>query len=336
MVTGGAGFIGSNFIRHILKKDHDIEVVNVDILTYAGNLKNLKDVEKQFSNRYTFFRGDVCDRKFISSILETHRIDVLINFAAESHVDRSIMDSDIFVKTNIIGTKTLLDAALDAAVPLFIQISTDEVYGSLDYDGKFTEKSVIAPNSPYAASKAAADHLVRAYSVTYELPVIITRCSNNYGPYQFPEKFIPLMILNAIENKPLPVYGNGENIRDWIHVEDHSSALYTVMSKGKPGEVYNIGGNCEKQNVDVTRTILDVLSKPQELITFVTDRPGHDLRYAMDYSKLQNSLGWEPKVRIEEGLHETIKWYSENTEWIQSVKTRDYLTYYEKQYGSER
>lgn len=336
MVTGGAGFIGSNFIRHILKKVHDIEVVNVDVLTYAGNIKNLNDIEKQFSNRYSFFRGDICDREFISTILKDHRIDVILNFAAESHVDRSIMDSDIFVKTNIIGTKTLLDAALDAAVPLCVQISTDEVYGTLDYDGKFTEKSAIAPNSPYAASKAAADHLVRSYWATYELPVIITRCSNNYGPYQFPEKFIPLMILNAIENKPLPVYGNGENIRDWIHVEDHCAALYTVMTNGKPGEVYNIGGNCEKRNIDVARTILDALSKPGELVTFVSDRPGHDLRYAMDYSKLRDSLGWKQKVRFEDGLRETIEWYSENTGWIQNINTREYLTYYEKQYGSER
>ncbi len=334
MVTGGAGFIGSNFIRYVLSRDSEIEIINVDKLTYAGNLANLHDVESRYSERYTFHMGDICDREFIKQTVVNCNVEAIINFAAESHVDRSILESDVFVTTNIVGTKVLLDAALDMNISLFIQISTDEVYGSLGPEGQFTEDTQIAPNSPYSASKAAADHLARAYYKTYELPVIITRCSNNYGPYQFPEKFIPLMILNAQEDIPLPIYGRGVNIRDWIHVEDHCAALFTVLKKGKRGEVYNIGGECEQQNIDIAYKILDVLSKPRSLITYVTDRLGHDLRYAMDFSKLKTQLGWEPKIGFEDGLVSVVSWYVENAPWLENVKTKEYLTYYEEQYGS--
>ena len=334
MVTGGAGFIGSNFIRYVLSRDSEIEIINVDKLTYAGNLGSLHDVESRYLERYTFHMGDICDGEFIKQTIVNCNVEAIINFAAESHVDRSILDSDVFVTTNIVGAKALLDAALDTNISLFIQISTDEVYGSLGSEEKFTEDTQIAPNNPYSASKAAADHIARAYYKTYKLPVIITRCSNNYGPYQFPEKFIPLMILNAQEDIPLPIYGRGVNIRDWIHVQDHCAALFAVLKKGKQGEVYNIGGECEQQNIDIAYKILDVLSKPRSLITYVTDRQGHDLRYATDFSKLTTQLGWEPKIGFEEGLVSAISWYVENAPWLENVETKGYLTYYEEQYGS--
>lgn len=334
LVTGGAGFIGSNFIRYILERDRNSSVVNLDALTYAGNLENLGDVEKRYSDRYTFCKGDICDGELTAKLLKQHHIKKIINFAAESHVDRSILDSDAFIQTNIVGTKSLLDSALDAGIELFIQISTDEVYGSLGAEGAFTEEHQIAPNSPYSASKAAGDHIARAYHKTYGLPVIITRCSNNYGPYQFPEKLIPLLIVNAVDDKPLPIYGTGKNIRDWIHVDDHSAAIDVILSRGRPGEVYNIGGNCEKENIVIAETVLDTLSKPRDLITFVKDRPGHDLRYAMDYSKLNSELGWEPSIRFEDGLQETIDWYLNNDEWVRRIFTKEYLNYYELNYGS--
>ena len=334
LVTGGAGFIGSNFIRFVLRRDQNVSVTNLDKLTYAGNLENLSDVEEKFSERYNFHHGDICDKLLVKRLLKENDIDCIVNFAAETHVDRSIIDSDAFIRTNVIGTKALLDAALDADLRLFIQISTDEVYGSLGQDGKFCEESRIDPSSPYSASKAAADHLSRAYFKTYKLPVIITRCSNNYGPYQFPEKLIPLLITNAIENKPLPIYGSGKNIRDWIYVDDHSSAIEKILNSGIPGEVYNIGGDCELENLTVAEMVLDLLSKPRSLITFVKDRPGHDLRYAMDFAKLKTELGWSPAMRFETGLKQTIDWYLKNQDWVARVFTKEYLDYYEQNYGS--
>lgn len=334
LVTGGAGFIGSNFIRYILKKPPGVSITNLDKLTYAGNLENLSDVEDEYSDRYNFHNGDICDKLLVKRILKENNIDSIINFAAETHVDRSIIDSDAFIETNIVGTKTLLDAALNADLSLFIQISTDEVYGSLGHKGKFTEESKLDPNSPYSASKAAADHIAKAYFKTYGLPVIITRCSNNYGPYQFPEKLIPLLITNALENKSIPVYGTGKNIRDWIYVGDHSSAISAILEKGVPGEVYNIGGDCELENLTVVEMVLDLLSKPRSLITFVKDRPGHDMRYAIDFTKLKTELGWCPAMQFEIGLQETIDWYLKNKNWVAHVFTKEYLDYYEQIYGS--
>lgn len=335
-ITGGAGFIGSNFIRYVLDHRNDAFIVNFDNLTYAGNLENLTDVSQKYSDRYVFYRGDICDGELVRKVLKTRTIDVIINFAAETHVDRSIISSDVFIQTNIIGTKILLDAALDAKIPLFIQISTDEIYGSLGPTGKFTEESQIKPNSPYSASKAAADHLVRAYYKTYGLPAIITRCSNNYGPYQFPEKFIPLFITNALEDKPLPLYGSGKNIRDWIFVDDHSAAVLAILQNSRPGEVYNIGGGYEKENRDVAEEILTILGKPMSLLTFVTDRPGHDLRYAMDYTKINRELNWRPQMPFDQGLGLTIDWYKEHTDWVNRIKTKEYLQYYELNYGFRR
>jgi len=330
LVTGGCGFIGSNFVRYILEKHPSDEVVNLDKLTYAGNLENLSDVAAM--SRYRFIRGDICDRPLVEEILSSG-VDCVVNFAAESHVDRSIQDSGAFVKTNVMGTHVLLEASRSQRVARFIQISTDEVYGSLGGKGHFTEESRLSPNSPYAASKTAADLLVRACCRTYGFPGIITRCSNNYGPYQFPEKLIPLMITNAMEGKELPVYGDGLNVRDWIHVEDHCRAIDVVIRKGKDGEVYNIGGSTERTNIEIVREILRLMERPEDMIRFVADRPGHDRRYAMDCSKLQRELGWTAQIPFEKGLAETVRWYQERSDWWKKIKTGEYLKYYEVTYG---
>ena len=331
LVTGGAGFIGSNFVRYMLNK-YDYRIVNYDKLTYAGNLENLKDVEN--NKNYVFVKGDINDREKLKELIKKHKINVIINFAAESHVDRSILGAEEFIETNIKGTYVLLELAKDFKVDEFIQISTDEVYGELGETGKFREDTPLAPNSPYSASKAAADLLCRAFFRTHKLPVIITRCSNNYGPYQFPEKLIPLMMNNALEDKELPVYGDGKNVRDWIFVLDHCSAIDVVLHKGKVGEVYNIGGECEKRNIDIVRLILKKLKKSEKLIRFVKDRPGHDWRYSMDISKIQKDLGWKPETSFDEGMDITIKWYLHNKEWIKRCITGEYRKYYEKNYKS--
>lgn len=327
LVTGGAGFIGSNFIRYMLER-HAYSIINLDALTYCGNLENLRDVEDH--PRYTFIRGSITDRELVNRIIRD--VDAVINFAAESHVDRSIQDPEIFIKTNVLGTQTLLEASRREGIERFIQISTDEVYGSAE-TGYFTEETPLAPNSPYSASKAAADLMVRAYHRTYGLPVNITRCSNNYGPYQFPEKLIPLMITNALEDCPLPVYGDGMNVRDWLHVEDHCSAIDLVLHHGREGEVYNIGGNNERRNIDIVRLILRELGKDESLIRFVEDRPGHDRRYAIDATRIRNELGWKPRYSFREGIRETINWYIRNRKWWENIKSGEYLRYYERMYG---
>lgn len=331
LVTGGAGFIGSNFIRYMLST-YDYKIINLDLLTYAGNLENLKDIADD--ERYHFIKGDICDRELLDVIFNKYDIDVVINFAAESHVDRSIEDPEIFLKTNVLGTQALLDTATahwktepgnkysreyrDGVK--FIQVSTDEVYGELGKEGLFTEETNLAPNSPYSASKAAADLMVRAYHETFGLPVNITRCSNNYGPYQYPEKLIPLMIGNALAGKPLPVYGDGKQIRDWLYVKDHCRAISAVLHKGKDGEIYNIGGNNEKENIEIVKLILNVLGKDEKLITFVADRPGHDRRYAIDNTKITRGLGWSPSYTFEDGIWKTIDWYVNNQDWLYHQK----------------
>ena len=328
LVTGGAGFIGSNFIHHILNQHPDWRITNLDKLTYAGNLENLKDIEK--SPGYTFVNGDIADREFVDSIL-TDGYDCIINFAAESHVDRSIMDATPFIETNVKGTQVLLEGAEKHRIQRFIQVSTDEVYGSID-SGSFTEESPLSPNSPYSASKAAADLLCRAYFKTYRLPVIITRCTNNFGPYQFPEKLIPLAITNALEDKQVPVYGDGLNVRDWIFVPDHCRALDAIMQKGKPGEIYNIGSGNEKTNLELIHKLLELLDKPRSLIQFVADRPGHDRRYALDITKITGKLGWKPAYSFEEAISATVDWYLKNEPWWRQVKSGDYLKYYQRMY----
>ena len=329
LVTGGAGFIGSNFIHHILSEHPNWEVTNLDKLTYAGNLENLKDVENNL--RYRFVKGDITDRKLISSLLP-EGIDAIINFAAESHVDRSILDASPFIETNIKGTQALLEGARQYKLGRFIQVSTDEVYGSIQ-EGKFTEKSSLSPNSPYAASKAAADLLCHAYWKTYHLPVIITRCSNNLGPFQFPEKLIPLAITNALENKPIPIYGDGLNIRDWIYVADHCRALDLVLQKGMPGEVYNIAADQEKTNLGLIHRLLDIMGKPKSLISFVADRPGHDRRYALDADRIAKELGWKPLYSFEKALAATVDWYVNNEPWWRRIKSGDYTKYYQIMYS---
>jgi len=321
LVTGGAGFIGSNFVHYMLREYADVEIVNVDLLTYAGNPDNLRAVAGDV--RHRFVRADVADREAMEPLF-AEGIDAVVHFAAESHVDRSIADPAVFVRTNVLGTQTLLDLALKYKVSRFLQISTDEVYGSLGETGRFTERSPLAPNSPYSASKAGADLLVRAYHETYGLDVVITRCSNNYGPYQFPEKLIPLMIMNALQDRPLPVYGDGLHVRDWLHVEDHCRAVDLVLRKGTAGEVYNVGGNNERTNLEVVRTILRELGKPETLIAFVPDRPGHDRRYAIDASKIRNELGWTPQYEFAAGIRDTIRWYVVNREWLDRVKSGAY------------
>ncbi len=330
MVTGGAGFIGSNFVRFLLNAHDDVRVINFDSLTYAGNLENLTDVAGD--PRYLFVRGDICDRAAVEGVVREHGIDTIVHFAAESHVDRSILGAAVFVSTNVVGTQVLLDVAREQGIRRFLHVSTDEVYGSLGAEGKFTESTPLHPNSPYAASKASSDLLVLSYHHTFGLPVILTRCSNNYGPYQFPEKLIPLMILNAMTDKPLPVYGDGLQVRDWIHVDDHCRAIEVILRKGTVGEVYNIGGNNEWRNIDIVKLILRVLSKPEALITFVKDRPGHDRRYAMDATKLQNLLGWSPAFSFETGIQQTIRWYVENRGWAERVMTGAYQEYYKVMY----
>lgn len=332
VVTGGCGFIGSNFVMHLLRSYEDVRVTNLDLLTYAGNLANLEEAYS-YGDRYRFVKGDIADRQLVDSIL-SDPTDILVNFAAESHVDRSILDSADFVRTNIMGTQVLLDAGRSHHVSRFVQISTDEVYGSLGPEGSFSEDHALAPNSPYSASKAAADLLVRAYHKTHGLDVVTTRCSNNYGPYQFPEKLIPLMITNAMEDKALPVYGDGLNVRDWIYVTDHCQAIDLIMRKGKTGEVYNIGGGTELPNIDIVKLILKILGKPENLIRFVEDRPGHDRRYAMDSTKLRRELGWKPLVDFHDGMALTVQWYKENVQWWQQIKTGEYLSYYERWYGN--
>ncbi len=330
LVTGGAGFIGSNFVCYILRQHPDWEVTNLDKLTYAGNLENLTDVEG--SPRYQFVKGDIADRELVDKLLK-QGFDVVVNFAAESHVDRSIMDSSPFIKTNVQGAQVLLEGARQHGVKLFLQVSTDEVYGSLGMSGKFTEESPLLPNSPYAACKAAADCLCRAYYHTYGLPVIITRCSNNYGPFQFPEKLIPLVITNALEGKEIPIYGDGLNVRDWIHVEDHCRAIDLIIQQGKPGEIYNIGGNCEKTNLELVKRILDIMSKPDSLITFVGDRLGHDQRYALETLKVERELDWRAATSFEEGLSETVQWYIDNESRWRRTKSGEYIEYYERTYS---
>jgi len=328
-VTGGAGFIGANFVRHILETYPDYKLINYDKLTYAGNLENLAGLED--NRNYTFVRGDIADRKQVGEVMSPG-VDVVLNFAAESHVDRSLEEAAVFIQTNVLGTQVLLEAALKHKVDRFIQISTDEVYGSLGPTGSFTEKTPLSPNSPYAATKAAADLMVRAYFESFSVQAIITRCSNNYGPYQFPEKLIPLFITNALEDIPLPVYGDGLYIRDWIHVIDHCRALDLVLHRGKPGEIYNIGGGSERTNLEITKLILKHLEKPESLITHVKDRPGHDRRYAIDCSKLKRELGFETSMTLEDGLKQTMDWYIQNRSWWEKVRSGEYREYYHRHY----
>lgn len=332
LITGGAGFIGSNFIHQILRKQTGVTLVNFDKLTYAGNPENLTSVEKH--PNYRFVKGDITKQDEVDAAIESHKIEAIIHFAAESHVDRSISGPKVFTDTNIIGTQTLLEAARKFNLKRYLQVSTDEVYGSLGATGKFMETTPLAPNSPYSASKAAADMLVRAYVHTYNLPAVVTRCSNNYGPYQFPEKLIPLMIINTMNNKPLPVYGDGMNVRDWIHVDDHNSGVWTVFEKGTVGEVYNLGGEAEKPNIEIVKLVLKHLGKDESMITYVKDRPGHDRRYAMDISYIGKTLGWKPDVTFEDGLRSTIDWYVNNQSWWSRIISGEYLSYYQSNYGN--
>lgn len=332
LVTGGAGFIGSNFVRMVLSAQPDCFIVNLDKLTYAGNLENLAEFLNHPNHK--FVKGDICDGELIERIIDEHKIDTIINFAAESHVDRSITEPKVFIDTNVTGTLTLLEAARDKELDRFIQISTDEVYGALGPEGKFTEKTPLSPNSPYSSSKAAADHLVKAFGHTWGVKYNITRCSNNYGPYQFPEKLIPLMINNALNDKELPVYGDGLYVRDWLYVYDHCTAVWKVLTDAPPGEIYNIGGCNEKTNLEVINLILDRLGKPQSLIKHVADRPGHDRRYAIDASKIIADLGWRPSVSFEEGINRTIDWYLQSKDWLSNVVSGDYQKYYESMYSN--
>ena len=334
-VTGGAGFIGSNFIFHILKKYPDYRVVCLDKLTYAGNLSTLASVEG--NKNFRFVKIDICDRQAVFNLFKEEKPHTVVNFAAESHVDRSIADPEIFLKTNILGTATLMDACREYGIKRFHQVSTDEVYGDLPLDRPdlfFTEKTPIHTSSPYSSSKAAADLLVLAYYRTYGLPVTVSRCSNNYGPYHFPEKLIPLMIANALNDKPLPVYGTGENVRDWLYVEDHCKAIDLIIHKGKAGEVYNVGGHNEMRNIHIVKFICKELGKPESLITYVSDRKGHDLRYAIDPTKIHTELGWLPETKFSDGIKKTVKWYLENRKWWEDIISGEYKNYYEKMYGN--
>ena len=345
LVTGGAGFIGSNFVHHILQEKQEIQcLVNLDLLTYAGNLDNLLRVKDD--KRYVFVHGDIRDKELVNQLFDKYKFDTVVHFAAESHVDRSIMEPDIFLTTNIVGSQTLLEAAKRhwnlepdnkysrEYLPgvKYLQVSTDEVYGALGKTGMFTETTPISPNSPYSASKASADLIVHAYHQTYGMPVNITRCSNNYGPYQFPEKLIPLMLHNAMNDKPLPIYGDGMQIRDWLHVKDHCSAILRVLEKGEIGEVYNIGGNNERANIEIVKLILSVLGKSESLISYVKDRPGHDRRYAIDNTKITTQLGWAPSYTFQQGISETIEWYLQNSAWVERVVSGDYMDYYSRTY----
>ena len=344
LVTGGCGFIGSNFIRYLLRESNfSGNIINVDKLTYAGNPENLSDLENEFQDRYTFLKADLCDRDKIAQIFDRYSIDTICHFAAESHVDRSIVEPNAFIQSNIIGTFNLLECCRKNRdqIELFHHVSTDEVFGSLGKDGLFTETTPYSPNSPYSASKAASDHMVRAYHKTYGLPVTISNCSNNYGPYQFPEKLLPLMILNGLEEKALPVYGDGKNVRDWLYVRDHCSAVWLIMRKGKRGDTYNIGGNNEIENIKIVEMICDILDEirklegiksRKELIAFVKDRPGHDKRYAIDFSKLRHELDWMPEESFASGLRRTIEWYLDNTNWVNRVKSGEYQSWVESHY----
>ncbi len=318
LVTGGAGFIGSCFVRHILNKYKDYEVINLDALTYAGNIENLDDVKN--NSNYKFVHGNICDKKLVRELV--NEVDAVINFAAESHVDRSITGPEIFIETNVQGTLNLLQASKEANIQRFLQVSTDEVYGTLGKDGYFYETTPLAPNSPYSASKASADLLVRAYYETYKMPVLNTRCSNNYGPYQYPEKLIPFFISKLLRNEKVPVYGDGLNVRDWLYVYDHCSAIDTVLHKGRVGEVYNIGGHNEKTNLEITKIILEAMGKDESSIEYVQDRLGHDRRYAIDNHKIQTELGWQPSLTFEEGIKLTIDWYLNNQDWIKSIEAK--------------
>jgi len=330
LVTGGAGFIGSNFVQIVLSEHPDCFIINLDKLTYAGNLKNLESILDHTNHK--FIKGDICDGSLVEKIIEQYQVNAIVNFAAESHVDRSINEPKIFIETNVAGTLTLLETARDKQLDRFIQISTDEVYGSLGPDGKFTEQTPLAPNSPYSASKAAADHLVKAFGHTWGLKYNITRCSNNYGQYQFPEKMIPLMINNALNDKPLPVYGDGLHIRDWLYVYDHCTAIWKVLTEAAPCEIYNIGGCNEKTNMEVVKLILKRLKKPESLIKHVTDRPGHDRRYAIEAGKIMKDLDWQPSVSFEEGIKKTIDWYLQNEEWLSNIVSGGYQKYYKSMY----
>lgn len=327
LVTGGAGFIGSNFVHYLLRKNDDVEIINLDKLTYAGNLENLRDIKG--NSNYRFVKGDICDAGLVDELMVD--VEVVVNFAAESHVDRSIGGPDAFIRTDVFGAFILLDAARRHNVKKFMQISTDEVYGSID-KGSFKETDALMPSSPYSASKAGADRLAYSYFVTYDLPVIITRCSNNFGPYQYPEKLISLFVTNAIEDKPLPIYGDGKNVRDWLYVDDHCDAIHFLMAHGKDGEVYNIGGGNERTNLEITDFILDKLNKPQSLKTYVKDRLGHDRRYSVDCSKIAR-LGWQPQFTLESALEHTIDWYVQNRWWWEKLKNGEYLEFYKKNYG---
>lgn len=335
LVTGAAGFIGSNFVFHMRKAHPEYDIIALDSLTYAGNLETLAPVMEE--DHFTFVRCDITEREGVRKVFEEHHPDVVVNFAAESHVDRSIEDPSVFLRTNILGTQVLMDACREFGIRRFHQVGTDEVYGDLPLDRPdlfFTEDLPLQASSPYSASKASADLLAMAYHRTYGLPVTISRCSNNYGPYQFPEKLIPLMIANALADKPLPVYGTGENVRDWLYVEDHCRAIDMILENGKVGEVYNIGGHNERSNLDVVKTILKQLGKPESLITFVGDRKGHDLRYAIDPSKIHGELGWLPETKFDDGIRQTIDWYLNNESWWKNIISGDYMEYYEKMYGN--
>ena len=334
LVTGGAGFIGGNFVHYMVDKYPNYMIVNLDALTYAGNLETCQPVEGK--PNYKFVKGDIADREFIFDLFEKEKFDVVVNFAAESHVDRSVKDPEIFIKTNVLGTQVLMDASRAYGVERYHQVSTDEVYGDLPLDRPdlfFTEETPLHTSSPYSASKASADLLVFAYHRTFGLPITISRCSNNYGPYHFPEKLIPLMISRALNDEKLPVYGNGENVRDWLHVYDHCAAIDLILHKGHVGEVYNVGGHNERTNLEVVRTILKALGKSEDLITYVTDRPGHDLRYAIDPQKLENELGWKPTYNFDTGIAQTIQWYLDNKQWWENIISGEYQNYFEKQYG---
>ena len=333
LVTGGAGFIGSNFVYYMLEKHPDYSIVCLDALTYAGNLETLNEALK--NPKFKFVKGNICDRELVYKLFETEKFDIVVNFAAESHVDRSIDNPEIFLMTNILGTQVLMDACRKCGIKRYHQVSTDEVYGDLPLDRPdlfFTEETPIHTSSPYSASKAGADLLVLAYHRTYGLPVTISRCSNNYGPYHFPEKLIPLMIANALNDKPLPVYGKGENVRDWLYVEDHCSAIDLVIHNGKIGEIYNIGGHNEKANIYIVKKILEILGKPESLITYVADRKGHDLRYAIDPTKIHNELGWLPQTKFDDGIVKTVKWYLDNKAWWENIISGEYKEYYKKMY----
>jgi dTDP-glucose 4,6-dehydratase len=331
LLTGGCGFIGSNLVRLLLAERPGWRIVNLDKLTYAGNPENLADLEKD--PRYRFVRGDICNGELIGDLFKVERIDAVMHLAAESHVDRSILAPSVFIETNVRGTQVLLEAAREFGVKRFLHVSTDEVYGSLGPTGLFTEETPLAPSSPYSASKASSDLLALAYAHTFKVPVVVTRCSNNYGPYQFPEKLIPLMIANAVRDLPLPVYGDGMNVRDWIHVEDHCRGLLVALEQGEAGQVYNFGASSERHNIDIVKQVLRAVGKPESLIKFVKDRPGHDRRYAIDSSKAKAKLGWAPRKKFEDALGETVRWYLAHRAWWERVLSGEYLKYYERQYG---